>query len=164
MEFPPSFLYSGPLSNLNFEYWALQTAAMLFTALLLPGLTVKGPIAALGAVITLALVNAWFWDSSLFLALPDSASVQTLTLIAVNGALFWIVVKLLPGIEISGIIPALLAPIVFSGCSLLVPIIAHHIEWGPLLTKTQETFVEIKEYIQSTNTAAPTVALKPPAS
>ena len=100
--------------------WALQTIAMALTALLLPKLRITSILGASGTVAALALMNATIWDAGLFASLPGDFSMQALTLLGANGLLFWILVKLLPGIEVDGILPALAAPLVYTGLSLLI--------------------------------------------
>lgn len=107
-------------SSVDFKYWLLQTVAMLLTCLLLPKLTVSGPIPAFLTVLSLSFVNAHLWDSALFFKIPNEFAYKALLLVLTNGFFFWIIVKLLPGIEISGILPAILAPIIFSILSLLI--------------------------------------------
>jgi hypothetical protein len=38
-------------------------------------------------------------SSSLFATLPTGFSQHTLTLLAINGVIFWVVVKIIPGLE-----------------------------------------------------------------
>jgi uncharacterized membrane protein YvlD (DUF360 family) len=100
------------------NYWGLQTVAMMLTALLIPRMRITSIFGALGIVLALGLVNATVWDTALFFSVPSSFSGQALTLLLANGVLFWVLVKLLPGIEIDGFAPALVAPVVFTALSL----------------------------------------------
>jgi len=102
------------------NYWALQTIAMMLTAALIPRMRITSIFGALGIVLALALVNATVWDTALFFSVPASVSRQALTLLAANGVLFWVLVKLLPGIEIEGFAPAFVAPVVFTALSLAI--------------------------------------------
>ena len=102
------------------NYWALQTIAMMVTAALIPRMRITSIFGALGIVLALALVNATLWDAALFFSVPASWSRQALTLLAANGVLFWILVKLLPGIEIEGFAAAFVAPVVFTALSLAI--------------------------------------------
>ena len=117
------------LSVLNINYWALQTLAMMLTALLIPRLTISGPLGALGTVVALGFINSKIWDTQLFSYIPNTFSSQALALFVVNGIIFWILVKVLPGIEVSGFIPAFVAPIVFTVCSMFINQYAQHIDW-----------------------------------
>jgi putative membrane protein len=102
------------------RYWLLQTIAMMLTALLIPRLRITSIIGALGIVVALALVNATLWSGALFFAIPTTATTEALVLVLANGAIFWLLCKTLPGIEIQGVLPALVAPIVFTVVSVLV--------------------------------------------
>ncbi len=104
----------------NLNYWILQTLAMTLTALLIPKLRIDGPIGAFIMVIALGFVNAHLWDVALFYSVPNTPTVQTATLFLANGIIFWILVKVLPGIEVEGFLPALIAPIVFTFCSMII--------------------------------------------
>jgi uncharacterized membrane protein YvlD (DUF360 family) len=108
--------------------WALQTVAMALTALALPKLRITGILGAFGTVAALALVNTTIWDAGLFASLPGSFSVQALQLLGANGLLFWILVKLLPGIEVDGILPALAAPVVYTVLSVLISTYASDVD------------------------------------
>lgn len=102
------------------NYWGLQTVAMMLTALVIPRMKITSIFGALGIVLALGLVNATVWDTALFFSVPSSFSRHALTLLAANGLLFWVLVKLLPGIEIDGFAPALVAPVVFTALSLAI--------------------------------------------
>lgn len=102
------------------NYWGLQTVAMMLTALVIPRMRITSIFGALGIVLALGLVNATVWDTALFFSVPSSFSKQALTLLASNGIIFWVLVKLLPGIEIEGFAPAFVAPVVFTAISLAI--------------------------------------------
>jgi putative membrane protein len=145
------------LPPLNVTYWLLQTAAMMVTAFLIPGLRVTSPLGALLAVVTLAFINAHLWDAALFFEVPRSMSIHTVLLLGANGLIFWLVVKLLPGIEISGIIPALVAPVVFTGCSLLVGEFGSQVDWPAVGKWIAARFGDVRGYFERSEQ-------KPPAS
>jgi|GEM_PF-1177258 len=106
--------------NFNLNYWILQSIAMAVTVLLIPKLRVTSLFGPTAAVVALAFVNAHIWDAALFLKIPDSASTKALTVFLANGAIFWLIVKILPGIEVTGVLPALIAPVVFTATSVLI--------------------------------------------
>ena len=99
---------------MDLQNWAIQTAAMLLTCFLLPRLKVRGPLSAFFTVVALGFINTHYWDATLFLHLPQNLELNTAILVLINGALFWFLVKVLPGIEIEGVFPAIAAPILFS--------------------------------------------------
>lgn len=102
------------------NYWGLQTVAMMLTALLIPRMKITSVFGALGIVLALGLVNATVWDTALFFSVPSSFSRHAATLLVANGVLFWVLVKMLPGIDIEGFAPALVAPVVFTALSLAI--------------------------------------------
>lgn len=134
------------LISLNFNYWVLQTLAMLLTALLIPGLKVTSPLGAFGAVVALALVNAKLWDAALFFHIPDQLTTQVLLLLLANGAIFWIIVKLLPGIEVKGVIPALVAPVVFTVSSVIISTYLQDVDWAKVWNHVQSFVITIRQY------------------
>lgn len=119
----------------------------MVTALLIPGLRLKGPIPAFLTVVAIALINSQLWDAALFFKIPDNFTAQAGTLLLANGVLFWVVVKLLPGIEISGILPALAAPVVFTVLSLAVAKYRGEIDWPALYEKAKKQVALVKGYI-----------------
>ncbi len=115
--------------HINVSMWILQTLAMMLTALLLPGFTVSGPIGALIGVVGIAFVNAQIWDAALFFSIPDTVSFHALTVLIANGIIFWLVVKILPGIDVVGLFPSILAPVIFTVSSLFLNAYAKEIDW-----------------------------------
>lgn len=114
---------------MNLNLFVIQTLALLITAFLMPRFQVKGPLSAAIAVLVISIVNSTVWDSGLFFTLPDSATTQAAMLIVVNGVLFWLLAKTLPGIEMQGFLPALFAPIVFTIVSGVVYQYGKDVDW-----------------------------------
>ena len=141
--------------SIDFKFWALQTFAMMLTAFALPGLKVKGPIGAFLAVAALAYINATYWDWALFFKLPDSLTVKALLLVVANGVLFWVLVKLLPGIEVEGVLPALVAPLVFALLSVLVPTLYGKIDWPKVGAEIVTAVSDARTYFETASSAAP---------
>lgn len=110
----------------------MQTVAMLLTAILIPNLRITGPIAALVTVVALAFVNSHLWDAALFFRIPDTFTMHAAALLISNGIIFWILVKLLPGIEVDGFWAALVAPIVFTILSILISKYGVLIDWNSI--------------------------------
>jgi uncharacterized membrane protein YvlD (DUF360 family) len=140
-------LLHSPIVN----HFLLQTIAMMITALLIPRLRITSITGALGAVLALAFVNATIWDAALFFNIPDLLTVQTLLLFFANGAIFWIIVKLLPGIETDGFLPALIAPVVFTIISLVVDAYGRTIDWVAVGEWVVRTVSDIRAYFQYSN-------------
>lgn len=133
----------------SLNYWVLQTIAMMVTAFVLPGLTVKGPLGALVMVVALAYVNAKVWDAALFFQLPDSLTAHALLLFLANGVLFWVLVKVLPGIEVTGVWPALVAPLVFTVLSVVTSYYLKDVDWLLVLEKSIEYIRAARDYFSS---------------
>ncbi len=134
------------MSNINLSYWFLQTVAMALTFGLIPNLRVTHFLGATLMVVALALVNTHLWDAALFFEIPDHFSWRVAGLLLANGLIFWVIAKLLPGIEVEGILPALVAPLVFTGCSLLINRYGSHIDWNGLGATIAGYFAEVKNY------------------
>lgn len=134
--------------GINISYWIMQTVAMLLTALLIPRLRIHGPIPALLTVVCLAFFNAHFWDAALFLKIPSNFSQSTILLFVLNGLFFWILVKLLPGIEVRGFLPALVAPVVFTICNLLISQYGTKVDWVAVYNKSTTTITALRDYVK----------------
>ncbi len=135
--------------QLDIMHWVTQTVAMALTALLLPNLRVTsifGPIMAVGA---LSLVNTTLWSTNLFSQLPVSASTQALTLLAINGAIFWLIVKLLPGIESKGVLPVIAAPIVFTVCTMVIPEVTARVNWNAVRSEASRLYSETRKFVEA---------------
>mgnify|MGYP001237815020 CR=1 FL=1 len=133
--------------DINFSFWALQTTAMMVTAILLPGLRVTSIFGALAMVITLALFNSHYWDVNLFSSLPAAFSIKTIFLLIVNGLIFYVLIKILPGIEITGFVSALIAPIIFTLVNLLLNRYSGSIDWGGILDFIKLIFTQLKAWV-----------------
>lgn len=122
--------------NEMISYWLLQMVAMGLTALLIPRLRITGLFGALKIVAALSFLNATVWDAALFFSIPDAATTQAATLLVVNGLIFWILVKLIDGIEVDGLLPAIVAPVVFTILSLAIDQYGGEIDWQRVLDTT----------------------------
>ncbi|MCB0311179.1 MAG: phage holin family protein [Bdellovibrionales bacterium] len=131
---------------------------MMITALLIPNLRVTGPLGALATVIALAFVNSKVWDAALFFQLPNSISIQAVSLLLANGAIFWILVKILPGIEVDGVAPALLAPVVFTVTSLLIDHYAQDIDWLKVLEHAIAWLQQMRDYFRESGSVTNVIA------
>ena len=137
------------------NYWGLQTVAMMLTALVIPRMKITSIFGALGIVLALGLVNATVWDTALFFSVPSSFSRHALTLLAANGLLFWVLVKLLPGIEIDGFAPALVAPVVFTALSLAISAYGRDLDLLELGRQGAEMLGVVRDRLQIPAAPAP---------
>ena len=132
----------------TFRHWLLQTVAMMITALLIPRMRITSIFGALGIVMALALVNTTIWSGALFFAVPDAPTAQALVLVLANGAIFWILCKLLPGIEIQGILPAVAAPVVFTFVSVLVARYAADVDWDEVGRTAADAVTRFRTWLE----------------
>ena len=129
--------------------WFLQSIALLITALLIPRFTVAGPFSALKFVTVLSIINTTLWNASLFSAIPNSFTAHTLVVVLANGALFWGLAKIMPGIMIDGWLPAIVGPIVFTIISAVTFNYGKDVDWvdvferaADYVTSTRDTLIE----------------------
>ncbi len=106
-----------------------QFVAMGLTIFIIPRLSVSNISGALIILGAISLVNSTIWDAGLFLGVPGDISSQALEIVLVNGVIFWVLVKALPGIECEGILPALVAPITFAIISSLLRVYVKDVDW-----------------------------------
>ena len=99
---------------MNTSQWITQIVALALTAWILPGLKISNLLSLVGMVFIISLTNSMLWDAALFYQIPDSISLQALLTILANGLFFFVLVRLLPGIECTGIGTAIISPILFS--------------------------------------------------
>ena len=132
----------------------MQTVAMLITALILPGLKVTSPLGALLMVVVLSAVNSTIWSTGLFHVIPDSLSLHVLAVVFANGVLFWVLVKLLPGIEMEGFLSALLAPLIFTVLSVLVYNYGKDIDWEKLWQQTSGVIEDVRTDLEEGNASS----------
>lgn len=119
-----------PVLSEYYTYWIFQTLAMLLTAAVIPRLRITSLFGAIAIVACLGFVNSTIWDAALFFSVPSSFTMQALILLLSNGLLFWVLVKILPGIEVQGVVAALAAPVVFTVLSLLIDKYGKSIDWS----------------------------------
>jgi len=130
----------------NLAYWLLQALAMWITALLIPRLTITSIFGPVLTVFGLALVNAQLWDAALFFQIPNSFGLHAVLLLLANGIIFWTLVKLLPGIEIEGLLPAVAAPVVFTVCSLVIDELATNVDWNEVGKTVLDGIAQLRTY------------------
>lgn len=136
------------IPTFNLTYFVMQTFAMLLTCWLIPKLKVTSIFGAFFMVIALAFINANVWDLALFMKVPDEATYQMVVLFLTNGILFWLLVKILPGIEVQGFRPALIAPIIFTVASIIISYIAKEVDWSKTLDWTINFLKDFKVFIE----------------
>ena len=134
--------------QINYSFWILQIIAMMATGWLVPKLKITNPLGAVLMVVALAFVNSHIWDAALFFEIPDSFTSRSITLLIANGVIFWILVKVLPWIEIHGILAPIVAPIVFTVMSLLCGYLAKNVDWGKTANDAIRNIGQLKSTLE----------------
>ena len=83
--------------------------------------------------VALSWINDIYWDSGLFYSIPTIFSVDTLTLLAMNGLIFWVIIKIIPGIEIRGLLTPIYSAVIFTCCSMLAHKYGSDIDWTEVI-------------------------------
>lgn len=130
------------------NHWISQLMAMGLTIFLIPRLYVTSLFGTIFILFSISLLNAFVWDAALFFSIPTSLTSSAITLFFVNGLLFWVLVKILPGIEVDGVFPALLAPIVFTIVSVLLNSYGKSIDWISIVVMIFDFLFELKKSFQ----------------
>lgn len=115
---------------MNYGNLFVQAIALAVTAFILPGLKITNMFSLLGLSVLITFINSQLWDAALFFQIPDELSVHMALILLSNGILFWILVKALPGVECSGIITAILSPVLFSILTVLFTRYGGFIDWS----------------------------------
>jgi len=139
----------------NISFWVLQCLAMIVTSWLIPGLRVSSIFGPALAVAALAFINAHVWDAALFFQLPNSFTLHACLLLCANAFIFWVVVKIVPGISVSGVFSSIAAPVVFSACSLLISGRAKDVDWTHLASEAIKGIEQTKAYIEKSGDSRP---------
>ena len=100
--------------------WLLLAAALLFTAYLLPGVTVQSFGAAMFAALLLGLLNALLRPVLVILTLPVTLITFGLFLFVINALIFYFAAELLTGLSVAGFRWALLGSLAYSACGVVI--------------------------------------------
>lgn len=121
---------------------------MIITSALIPGLRISSIFGPALMVAGITGINHYFWDSSLFHALPEGITEQALTLLLINGFFFWLLVKILPGIESEGLISVIIAPIVFTVVGVFIEKYGKTIDWTVVMSEVSRIMSQIRDYVR----------------
>ncbi|AFY65697.1 phage holin family protein [Geitlerinema sp. PCC 7407] len=94
--------------------WLLTAIAFMITAYIVPGFEVSGLVAGAIAAVILGLVNAVVRPLLVILTLPLTILTLGLFLLVVNALSLLIASALTPGLNINGLVPAILGSIVLT--------------------------------------------------
>lgn len=94
--------------------WIVTAVSLLITAYLLPGIAIKGIVAAAIGAIVLGLVNAIVRPILVFFTLPLTILTLGLFLLVVNAISFSLVAYFTPGFQVNSLLDALFGSIILS--------------------------------------------------
>jgi putative membrane protein len=95
-------------------HWLIATIAIIISAYLLPGVTVKGFLAALVTALVLGLINAFIRPILLILTLPINILTLGLFTFIINALLIMLTGAIVPGFDVRNFWWALLFSLVLS--------------------------------------------------
>ena len=104
-------------------HWILNAFALIIVAHVVPGVTVRDPVAALVAALVLGLVNALIRPILVLLTLPVTILTLGLFLLVINGALFWSVSAFLSGFHVDGLLAGVLGALLYSVLTALLSLL-----------------------------------------
>lgn len=94
--------------------WVLFALIIMFVGWLTPGLEVENFPTAMIAAVVIALINAFIKPIIMFLTLPINLLTLGIFTLVINAVLFMFAAYLIPGIEVSGFLSALIASLLIS--------------------------------------------------
>ena len=100
--------------------WLVNTLALLAVAYLMTSVTIQSFGAALVGALVLGLANAVVRPILVLLTLPVTVLTLGLFIFVINGIVFLGVTKLVPGFDVAGLWPAILAAILYSIISFIL--------------------------------------------
>ena len=111
-------MYSTPMGFVVRVF--VNALAIVFAAAIVPGIEIRGVLAALGAGLVLGVVNAIVRPVLLILTLPLTLVSLGLFLFVLNGLCLWLTSTLVKGFEIHGFWAAILGALIVSVVSWLL--------------------------------------------
>lgn len=101
-----------------FIKWIALALAMMFTAWIVPGISVSSFGTALIASIVIALINVFIKPILVLLTLPINILTLGNFILIINALLFMFVAFLIPGVEVDGFWSAFLGALILSILSI----------------------------------------------
>ncbi len=94
--------------------WVAFALVIMFVAWIIPGITIENFWTAMVAAVVIALINALIKPLLIYLTLPINILTLGVFTLVINALLFMFAAYIVPGIEISGFVSALLGSILLS--------------------------------------------------
>lgn len=98
--------------------WLALALAIMFTAWIIPGISISSFGTALIASVVIALVNVFIKPILVFLTLPINILTLGIFILVINALLFMFVAYLVPGVEVDGFWSAFLGALILSILSI----------------------------------------------
>lgn len=98
----------------------VNTAAIILTAWLVPGIVVRSFAAALVAGLALGVINAIVRPVLVVLTFPLTLVTLGLFLLVLNALCFWLASQVVPGFAVGGFVPAFLGALIVSAVSWIL--------------------------------------------
>ncbi len=103
--------------------WLCSAAALLAVAYLYPGVVVTSFTSALIAAAVLGILNTIVRPVLVLLTLPVTVITVGLFLFVINALMFWAAAGLLPGLNVTGFVAALIGSLIYSVLQLAIEFI-----------------------------------------
>ena len=100
--------------------WVLFALAVVFTAWLVPGISVENFQSAMLVTVIIALINIFVRPLIVFITLPINILTLGIFTLVINSLLLMLAGYLSPGFEVSGFLSALLGSIVLAFLALII--------------------------------------------
>lgn len=100
--------------------WILFALAVVFTAWLVPGISVENFQSAMLVTVIIALINIFVRPLIVFITLPINILTLGIFTLVINSLLLMLAGYLSPGFEVDGFLPALLGSIVLAFLALII--------------------------------------------
>lgn len=100
--------------------WLMSALVLLIIAEVVPGISISGWYAAIIAALVLGLLNALVKPILVVLTLPITVVTLGLSILVINGLLFWFAASFLDGFVVSGFWAAFFGALIMSLFSSLV--------------------------------------------
>lgn len=100
--------------------WILFAGALLFVAWVIPGISLASFTTALGAAVVIGLVNIFIRPLLIILTLPINILTLGLFTFVINGLMFLLVAKLVPGFNVEGFWAAFFGALLLSIISVVI--------------------------------------------
>jgi len=100
--------------------WLLSTLSLLLAAWIVPGIQVRGLVAALAAAALIGFLNATLGLVLKILTFPLTVVTLGLFLVVVNALMFWLAAAIVPGFSVRSFWSALLGALLMSLTGILL--------------------------------------------